>query len=47
MYRFMGGGGGGVREAQANMEETDEERLPWVEAHDNWPSRKEHLALRL
>ena len=31
------------REAQANMEETDRERFLWVEAHDSWPSRKEHL----
>ena len=22
------------------------QRLPWVEAHDNWPSRKEHLEIR-
>ena len=29
IYRFEGrGGGGGGREAQANMEETDGERLP-------------------
>ena len=29
IYRLMAGGGGGVdREAQANMEETDGERLP-------------------
>ena len=34
------------REAQANMEETDRERLPWVEAHHSWPSRKEHLEIR-
>ena len=38
-----GGGGGGGWEAQANMKETDGERLPWVEAHDSWPSRKEPL----
>ena len=31
IYRLMAGGG---REAQANMEETDRERLPGVEAHD-------------
>ena len=37
---------GGGREAQANMEETDRERLPWVEAHHSWPSRKEHLEIR-
>ena len=36
----------GGREAQANMEETDRERLPWVEAHHSWPSRKEHLEIR-
>ena len=30
----------------ANMEETDRERLPWVEAHHSWPSRKEHLEIR-
>ena len=42
-YRLLAGGG---REAQANMEETDRERLPWVEAHNNWPSRKEHLDIR-
>ena len=30
----------GAREAQAYMEETDRERLPWVEAHDIWPSKK-------
>ena len=40
------GGGGGGREAQANMEETDGERLHWVEAHDSSPSRKEHLEIR-
>ena len=34
------------REAQANMEESDGERLPWVEVHDSWPSRKEHLEIR-
>ena len=29
IYRLMAGGGwGGGREAQTNMEETDEERLP-------------------
>ena len=38
------GVGGG--EAQAYMEETDGERLPWVEAQDSWPSRKEHLEIR-
>ena len=37
---------GGGRVAKANMEETDGERLPWVEAHDSWPSRKEHLEIR-
>ena len=42
----MAGGVGGVREAQAYMEETDGERLPWVEAHDSWLSRKEHLEIR-
>ena len=31
IYRFMAGGG---REAQANMEKNDRERLPWVEAGD-------------
>ena len=36
----------GGREVQANMEETDRERLPWVEAHDSWLSRKEHLQTR-
>ena len=36
----------GGREAQANMKETHGERLPWVEAHDTWPSRKEHLEIR-
>ena len=35
----------GGREAQANMEETNGERLPWVEAQDSWPSRKEHLEI--
>ena len=30
----------GGREAEANMEETDGERLPWVEAYNSWPSRK-------
>ena len=25
---------------------TDRERLPWVEAHHSWPSRKEHLEIR-
>ena len=30
---------------QANMEETGRERLPWVDAHDSWPSRKEHLEI--
>ena len=34
------------REAQADMEETDGEGLQWVEAHDSWPSRKEHLEIR-
>ena len=29
--RLIAGGG---REAQANMEETDRERLQWVEAHN-------------
>ena len=43
IYRLMVGGG---MEAQANMEETDGERLPWVEAHGSWPSRKEHLEIR-
>ena len=38
--------GGGGREAQANLKETDGERLPWVEAHHSWPSRKEHLEIR-
>ena len=28
------------REAQANMEETDRERLPWVEAHDIDPQER-------
>ena len=28
------------------MEETDGERLHWVEAHDSWHSRKEHLEIR-
>ena len=36
----------GARETQADMEETDGERLPWVEAQDSWPSRKEHLKVR-
>ena len=40
------GGGGGGREALANMEETDGKRLPWAKAHDSWPSRKEHLEIR-
>ena len=40
--RLVAGGG---REAQANMEETEGERLPWVEAHNSWPSRKEHLEI--
>ena len=35
MYRLMAGEGQGS-EAEANMEETDWERLPWVEAHDSW-----------
>ena len=30
-----GMGGGRGREAQANMEETDGERLPLVDAHDS------------
>ena len=30
-----GGGGGGGREVQADMEETDGERLPRVEAHNS------------
>ena len=34
------------REAQADMEETDREGLPGVEAHNSWPSRKEHLEIR-
>ena len=42
-YRLRTGGG---REAQPNMEETCRERLPWVEAHDSWPARKEHLEIR-
>ena len=37
---------GGGRESQANMEETDGESLSWVEVHDSWPSRKEHLEIR-
>ena len=41
-----GGGGGGGREAQTYMEETDGERLPWVEVHDSLPSRKQHLEIR-
>ena len=41
IYRLMGG-----REPKVNMEETDGERLPWVEAHHSWPSRKEHLEIR-
>ena len=45
IYRLMPGGWGG-REAQANMEETDREILQWVEAHNGWPSRKEHLEIR-
>ena len=36
----------GGREAQANMEETDRDRLPWVDAHHSWLSRKEHLEIR-
>ena len=44
--RGGGGGGGGGGETQANMEETYGESLPWVEAHDSWPSRKEHLEIR-
>ena len=36
----------GGREAKANLEETDGERLSWVEAHDSWPSRKEHLEIK-
>ena len=43
IYRLMAGGG---REAQSNKEETDGEGLPWVEANDSWPSRKEHLEIR-
>ena len=37
IYRLLaGGGGGGVgRKAQTHMEETDGERLPYVEAHDS------------
>ena len=41
--RLMAGRG---RETQANMEETVGERMPWVEAHYSWPSRKEHLDTR-
>ena len=44
IYRLMAGGGG--REAQANMEETDRERRPLVEAHNRLLSRKEHLEIR-
>ena len=40
LYRLMAGEG---RETQAKMEETDGERLPCVEAHNSWPSRKEYL----
>ena len=36
----------GGREAQANMEETNRERLPWMEANHSWPSKKEHLEIR-
>ena len=32
--------------AQTNLEETDRERLLWVEAHGSWPSRKERLQIR-
>ena len=28
------------------MKETDREWLLWVEAHDSWPSKKEHLELK-
>ena len=38
--------GAGGREAQANVEETDKERLMWVEANYSWPSRKEHSGVR-
>ena len=36
----------GGRQAQANMEETDGEGLPRVEANDSCPLRKEHLEIR-
>ena len=37
IYRLMAGGG---RKNKANTEETDGERLPWVEAHGSWPPKK-------
>ena len=37
IYRLREGGG---KEAQANMEETDGERLPWMEAHAVDPQKR-------
>ena len=33
-------------EPQDDVEETDQERPPWVEAQDSQPSRIEHLEIR-
>ena len=36
----------GAGRPKLSWEKLIEERLPWVEAHDSWPSRMEHLEIR-
>ena len=43
---YTGGREVGGRKTQADMEEMEGKGLLWVEAHDHWLTRKEHLEIR-